>query len=156
MHHLIFELSFDYPPSMEKRSKKEDLEHFFFWNNPWFLEPFDCYLTLENFRKELINLLKKELPKGFRLKGETITLVDPEPYWQETISHLKAVSSKGTRDEMPLAWWKHDVCKYGQFFVYLRDTGELMTLHEFLLDSMWKDASTKSYGIGSIFEVTDD
>lgn len=155
MTFLIFELSSG-SLSKEKRSKENDLKHFFYWGNPWGVQHYTCCSqTDEEYRDELIDLLREALPQGFQLNGETITLVDPEPYWKETISHLKTVSSEEERDEAPRCWWRYHVCKEGFFFIFQRDTGELMTLHEFLLDTMWKYAISLSYEIGSIFVVDD-
>lgn len=155
MTFLIFELSSGYF-SKEKRSKVKDMKHFFYWGNPWGVQHYSCcFLTEEAQRDELIDLLREALPKGFQLNGETIILVDPEPYWQETIAHLKKVSSVSKREDMPRAWWQCHVCKKGFFSIYLRDTSELMTLHEFLLESMWVNADSNSYEIGSIFVVDD-
>lgn len=153
MHYLLYEL-YNYLPK-GRIATRDDLKHFFYEGNPWYIQdPSCCYLTLPRFRSELIDLLRQELPQGFQLVGETIDVVDRGPYWIDTITHLRQVSHSD-RPECPLLWWKYKVCKQEGILIYHSDTGELMTLHEFLLDCLWVDSAFDSYCIGSIFEIED-
>lgn len=132
---FIFEFS-DEPIAPE--DKMEGWELGFVDNNPWWAEPGEPEEVPEIIRDYAIDELRKQLPKGYSIEGETIINPCNNDYLKETISRFKNLLKDTTTimsKDYPLGWWKTEVCQFHNTLICYRteDSKELFTLHEFLL-----------------------
>ena len=70
-NNFIFEVSAE-PIATEDRFENWELSRFFFVNNPWWAEPGEPMDVPEIIRDYAIDELRKQLPKGYSIEGETI------------------------------------------------------------------------------------
>ena len=136
-NNFIFEVS-EEPIAPEERLENWDLERFFFTNNPWWAEPGEPMDVPEIIRDYAIDELRKQLPEGYSIEGETIINPCNDSYMKETISRLQDLLKHPDQIAMhpyPLRWWKTEVCQFHNTLICFRteDDKELFTLHEFLL-----------------------
>lgn len=132
-NNFIFEVS-EEPIAPEERLENWDLERFFFTNNPWWAEPGEPMDVPEIIRDYAIDELRKQLPEGYSIEGETIINPCNDSYMKETISRLQDLLKHPDQIAMhpyPLRWWKTEVCQIHDTLIVFRN--ELLTLHEFLL-----------------------
>ncbi|MBQ6577715.1 MAG: hypothetical protein IJL91_08210 [Bacteroidales bacterium] len=153
----IYELS-SKPLDVEERTKDYELAHFFHYQNPWWVtegcpEPID-----DADRVDEIDALRVSLPSGYSLVGEKITLNNPAGYWDDTVKRLEGLLQEAKQKQIDgdfyaLGWWKDHVDGQHGILIYMSDTGELMTLNEFLLFMIPYSWGTewKEFYIGSIF-----
>ena len=88
----------------------------------------------EIIRDYAIDELRKQLPEGYSIEGETIINPCNDSYMKETISRLQDLLKHPDQIAMhpyPLRWWKTEVCQIHNTLILFND--ELYTLHEFLL-----------------------
>lgn len=134
-NNFIFEVS-DEPIAPEDRLENWELG--FVANNPWWAEPGEPMDVPEIIRDYAIDELRKQLPQGYSIEGETIINPCNNDYLKETIKRLQELvkhPEKITAHPYPLGWWKTEVCQfYNTLICFRREDGkELFTLHEFLL-----------------------
>ena len=151
---FIFEIS-DEPIAPEDRLENWQLG--FVANNPWWAEPGEPEDVPDIIRDYAIDELRKQLPKGYSIDGETINNPCNNDYLKETISRLQNLvkdPDKIISESYPLGWWKINVCQFHNTLICFRteDSKEMFTLHEFLLWMIpnWGDCYEKLY-IGGIF-----
>lgn len=151
---FIIELS-ETPMLPENYVKSQYLSQYFPKKNPFWTtegDPFEI-----PYRGYVLKHLSTKLPHGYviNLKEESIDILAPDAYLQETIDRFKSIDTENaTRN--PLLWWKREVCLFEDILIYFRD--EFFTLHEFLLYliSGSKGSGIKKLYVGSVFEYYDD
>lgn len=132
-NNFIFEVS-EEAIAPEERLENWDLVRFFFTNNPWWAEPGEPMDVPEVIRDYAIDELRKQLPEGYSIVGETIINPCNDNYMKETISRLQDLLKHPDQIAMhpyPLRWWKTEVCQIHDTLIVFHN--ELLTLHEFLL-----------------------
>ena len=134
---FIFEVSAE-PIAPEDRFENWELSRFFFTNNPWWTEPGEPMDVPEIIRDFAIDELRKQLPKGYSIEGDTIINPCNNDYLKETIKRLQGLlkhPDQITSNLYPLGWWKMEVCQIHNTLIcfHTDDDKELFTLHEFLL-----------------------
>ena len=156
----IYELSSE-PLNDEVRAKDYELAHFFHYQNPWWVGE-GCPEPLNDVdRTYYIDALRDSLPSGYSLVGEKIILDNPSLYWDDVVQRLDDLSKQAKQKRVDgqfyaLGWWKNMVDLQQDILIYMRDTGELMTLNEFLLFMIphlsFNESGWKEFYIGSIFQ----
>ena len=136
-NNFIFEVSAE-PIAPEDRFENWELSRFFFVNNPWWAEPGEPMDVPEIIRDYAIDELRKQLPQGYSIEGETIINPCNNDYLKETIKRLQDLVKHPDNIisyPYPLGWWKMEVCQFHDILICFRteDDKELFTLHEFLL-----------------------
>ena len=128
-----------------------NLSRFFYPKNPFWVnegEPLEV-----SDRQYALDCLKNELPQGYSLDfaNESIDIINPDAYLQETINRLQKTNPKQPID-YPLGWWKKEVCLFCDILIYFGK--ELFTLHEFLLYmiSRSKEDGIQKLYVGGVFE----
>lgn len=149
---FIFELSAN-TVLPQDRIESWELSHHFYPKNPYWSgegEPLDA-LGAE--RQDAMDCLQNELPQGYsmNLVNETINIINPDLYLQETINRLQTINPSLPLN-YPLGWWKKEVCLFCDILIYFDE--ELFTLHEFLLYmvSKSKDDGIQKLYVGGVFE----
>ena len=156
---LLFELSTS-EMSPDDWATDYDLEHFFFKQNPWWVEE-GLPVSIEeegSSREEVINELKDVLPCGYNIEFEKVIISDRLKYWQDNIERVKELVATPVEINAagfnPLSWWKNQIDALDtSILIYLKQFEELMTLNEFLLFMMREKTGTLY--IGSIFNLYD-
>ena len=136
-NNFIFEVSAE-PIAPKDRYVNCDLISFFFVNNPWWAAHGYTLYVPEIIRDYAIDELRKQLPQGYSIEGETIFNPCNNDYLKETIKRLQDLvkhPDQITSTLYPLGWWKMEVCQFHNTLICFRteDDKELFTLHEFLL-----------------------
>jgi len=128
-----------------------NLSRFFYPKNPFWVnegEPLEV-----SDRQYALDCLKNELPQGYSLDlaNESIDIITPDAYLQETINRLQNTNPQQPID-YPLGWWKKEVCLFDDILIYFEE--ELFTLHEFLLYmiSRSKEDGIQKLYVGGVFE----
>ena len=150
---FVFELAIN-PILPQDRTESWELTRFFFPKNPFWANEGEP-LEVSN-RQYALDCLKNELPQGYTLDlvDESIEIINPDAYLQETINRLQNTNPKQPID-YPLGWWKNEVCLFGDILIYFDE--ELFTLHEFLLYmiSRSKEDGIQKLYVGGVFEYYD-
>jgi len=114
-----------------------ELSRVFFENNPWWTEIGEPLDVPDIIRDYAIDELRKQLPKGYTIEGETINNPCNDDYLKETISRLQNLLANPDKKSLiyPLGWWKKEICQIHDTLIcfHREDSRELFTLHEFLL-----------------------
>lgn len=136
-NNFIFEVS-EEPIAPEDRLEDWELGRFFFTNNPWWAEPEEPSAVPEIIRDYAIDALRKQLPKGYSIEGDTLINPCNNDYLKETVNRLQDLLRQPDQiasHPYPLGWWKTEVCQIHNTLICFRseDDKELLTLHEFLL-----------------------
>ena len=136
-NNFIFEVSAE-PIAPEDRLENWELSRFFFVNNPWWAEPGEPMDVPDIIRDYAIDELRKQLPQGYSIEGETIINPCNNDYLKETVKRLQDLVKHPDNIisyPYPLGWWKTEVCQFHNTLICFRteDDKELFTLHEFLL-----------------------
>ena len=138
----------------ENRVEADELGRFFPKKNPFWTsegEPFEIF-----YREYALKHLSTKLPQGYvvDLSNESIDIINPGGYLQETINRLQNTNPQQPID-YPLGWWKKEVCLFCDILIYFDE--ELFTLREFLLYmiSLSKDDGIKKLYVGGVFEYYD-
>ena len=135
-NNFIFEVS-EEPVAPEDRLENWELSRFFFINNPWWAEPDEPLDVPDIIRDYAIDELRKQLPQGYSIEGETIINPCNNDYLKETIKRLQDLLKHPDwiiSNPNPLGWWKTEVCQiHNTLICFHTEERELFTLHEFLL-----------------------
>lgn len=145
----IFELS---ETPISNRIESWELSHHFYSQNPYWSEEGEPLDVLDDERQDALDCLKNELPQGYsmNLVDETINIINPDLYLQETINRLQTINPSLPMT-YPLGWWKKEVCQFCDILIYFDE--ELFTLHEFLLYmiSLSKEDNIQKLYVGGVF-----
>ena len=87
-NNFIFEIS-EEPIDSDERKENWELSRYFFANNPWWAEPGEPMDVPDIIRDYAIDELRKQLPKGYSIEGETIINPCNNDYLKETIKRLQ-------------------------------------------------------------------
>ena len=135
----------------QNRIETWELEHFFYPKNPFWANEGEPKKASD--RQNALSSLMNKLSKGYSLDltNESIDIINPDAYLQETINRLQNTNPKQPID-YPLGWWKKEICMFCDILIYFDE--ELFTLHEFLLYmiSRSKDDGIKKLYVGGVFK----
>lgn len=119
----------------EAWAEAEDLLECFHKNNPFWAKEGLPLETEEEERQVIIDLMSDELPNGYSVVGDTISIEDgyknyPDDFMCYIQDLLNDPKEEDYRKRFPLSWFKRSICGIHGLLIWYEET--LYTLTEFL------------------------
>lgn len=152
MNNCIYEIRKE-ALALKDRSPLAEVQKLFFPGNPWLVDYVESIDESE--RQEAIEELADELPKGYSVNGDTISITQESKdysgqFKQEILSNLNDEGCEILRKGSPFLWFKQVLFGTGSILIYFEN--EIHTFKEFLLLLAGHSYNMDKLYIGAIYE----